>query len=282
MSKKIFKITDEEIKDLYLSGYSLSDIAKIAQDTKGLMALRRRLNDLGVSTAKNMKRYKYKISDSCKKYALDETVFSVIDSNEKAYWLGFIMGDGYNHETKSAIAIRIHKNDVELLKKLKEFFKTNRPIHLYKKQNKEYCELCINSVKISEDLAKLGCVQNKTYLLEFPNIEEKFYSHFIRGYFDADGCVSIIPRKDRTLTSKQYQLNFVGKESVILKIQEIICNNTGVKKTLLRDRKYSFAKAISWCGRNVCKKILDYLYKESTVYLERKYNKYLEIGNSAK
>ena len=38
--KKVFKISDEEIKEMYLSGSSLNDIAKVAQDTKGLMALR--------------------------------------------------------------------------------------------------------------------------------------------------------------------------------------------------------------------------------------------------
>ena len=50
MKKKIFKISDEEIKRLYLEGSSMSDIAKIAQDTKGLMAIRNRLISLGVNT----------------------------------------------------------------------------------------------------------------------------------------------------------------------------------------------------------------------------------------
>ena len=79
----------------------------------------------------------------------------------------------------------------------------------------------------------------------------------------------------------QYQLNFVGKKSVILKIQDIICTNTNVKKTKLRVRGDSFANAISWCGKNVCKSILDYIYNNSTIYLKRKHDIYLKIGNSA-
>ena len=65
MKKKIFKISDEEIKRLYLEGSSMSDIAKIAQDTKGLMAIRNRLISLGVNTHVSQKKYRYKISKNC-------------------------------------------------------------------------------------------------------------------------------------------------------------------------------------------------------------------------
>ena len=60
MKKKIFKISDEQIKSMYLSGNSLNDIAKVAQDTKGVMALRNKLHELGVNTTKNMKKYSKK------------------------------------------------------------------------------------------------------------------------------------------------------------------------------------------------------------------------------
>ena len=62
MDKKVFKISDNQIKQMYLDGYSMKDIAKVAQDTKGLMALRKRLKDLGDDTTKNMKRYSLKMS----------------------------------------------------------------------------------------------------------------------------------------------------------------------------------------------------------------------------
>lgn len=284
--EKVFKISDECIKRMYLDGYSLNDIAKIAQDTKGLMALRNRLHKLGVDTTKDMKKYRYKISDAGKIYNLDDTVFNTIDTEEKAYWLGFLMADGYNHQTKNCVALRVQKEDKEILEKYKLFLKTDTPIYTFNrttkinKLNRSYCELNICSPKFSESLANIGCVQGKTYTLEFPNISKLVEHHFIRGFFDGDGCISITKRKDRTEKSYQYQLNFVGKESVLLKIQDIICENTGVFKTKLRNRENNFAKCISWGGRKVCKKILDYLYKDATIYLERKYNKYLQLGNS--
>ena len=284
MEKKKFKISDVEIKTMYLDGYSLNDIANVAQDTKGVMPLRRRLQDLGVDTSKNMKRYRKKISISSRIYQIDDSVFNCIDTQEKAYWLGFLMSDGYNNENNNCVSLRLHYKDIDVLEKFKEFLKTDTPIHIYNRnisENKIYCDLTVSSYILSSRLSDLGCVQGKTSILEFPNIPKYLYSHFIRGYFDGDGCVSIIPRKDRKEGSKQYQLNFVGKESVLLKIQEIICDNTGVTKTKLRNRKNSFVKAISWSGKNVCKKILDFLYKDANTYMHRKYNKYLQFGNSA-
>lgn len=280
--KKIFKITDDEIKQMYLDGKSLNDIAKIAQDTKGLMALRNKLHELGVSTKKDIRKYRYKISHSCKKYNLDTSIFNKIDTEEKAYWLGFLMADGYNHETKSCVVLRLNNCDREILEKFKLFLKTDAPIYEFKSRdtNKTYCELNICSLEFSQSLSKIGCIQGKTYTLEFPNIDESLYNHFIRGYFDGDGCISITKRNDRKCM--QYQLNFVGKESVILKIQDIICKNTNVKKTKLRVKSGFFAKRISWCGKHVCKSILDYIYKDASIYLKRKYNKYLQIGNPVK
>lgn len=285
---KQFLISDEEIKNRYLNGESLHDIAKDAQTTKSLMALRKRLNSMGIDTNVSQKKYSLKIHNSCKKYKLDEHVFDIIDTEEKAYWLGFLMADGYNHESKTMVALRIQGEDSEHLEKFKTFLQTDTPIYIFKyttpisKIEKEYCELNVCSPIFSQSLAKQGCVQGKTYILEFPNIDTSLYSHFIRGYFDGDGCISIRQRNDRKSPKcKQIQFNIVGKEDVILKIQEIICNNTGVFKTKLRSPKNNFAKRISWTGRNVCKKILDYLYKDATIYLQRKYEKYLILSNSA-
>ena len=72
-------------------------------------------------------------------------------------------------------------------------------------------------------------------------------------------------------------MNITGKEDVILRIQEIICKEARVSKTKLRIHQNNFARQVSWGGYNVCKRILEYLYKDATIYLDRKYAKYLEI-----
>ena len=44
--------------------------------------------------------------------------------------------------------------------------------------------------KIIDDLVKLNIVQCKTLTLKyFEEMPEHLHAHFIRGYFDGDGCV---------------------------------------------------------------------------------------------
>ena len=288
--KKVFKISDEQIKQMYLSGSSLNDIAKVAQDTRGLMALRRRLHELGVNTNVSQKKYRYKLSKSCKKYKLNEHIFDVTDTEEKAYWLGFLMADGYNHENKGCVALRLQAEDREILEKYKRFLETDVPIYSFTRVTKinnikrEYCEVNICSPYFSEQLSRLGCTQGKTYTLEFPNIKDSLYNHFIRGFFDGDGCLSIKDRKDRKVrgTCMNYTFNIVGKESVLLKIQDILVNLLHITKNSLKTQKSNFAKILMYGGRKVVTKIMDYLYNNATIYLKRKHDLYLKYCISVK
>lgn len=281
--RKVFKISDEQIKDMYLSGSSLSDIAKVAQDTKNLMALKKRLNDMGVSTSVSQKKYSHKLSKTSKKYTLNENIFETIDTEEKAYWLGFLFADGYNHETKTCVALRLQAADKEILEKYKTFLGTNVPIYTFKrvtsvnKLHREYCEVNVCSPIFSEQLAKWGCKQGKTFNLHFPDIPEHLYRHFIRGFFDGDGCLSIRDRNNRRKkygTSMNYQLCLYGLETILLPIQNILVKELDLTPTKLAISKK--IKTLHYTGKQVVSKIMKYLYKDATVYLKRKHDTYLE------
>ena len=49
------------------------------------------------------------------------------------------------------------------------------------------CIIRVNSGEMVEDLIKQGCIQRKTFTIDYPKISEKFYKDFIRGYYDGDG-----------------------------------------------------------------------------------------------
>lgn len=291
LNRKIFKISDEEIKRLYLEGNSLNDIAKIAQDTKGLMALRNKLHDLGVDTTKNMKRYSLKMSKAFKKYDLNEYVFDVIDTEEKAYWLGFLYADGYNHENKTCVSLKLQYDDIEILEKFKSFLKTNAPIYKWtrttkiNKIKKEYCELSICSTYLSRQLAKLGCIQGKTYALKFPDFLDKtLYNHFLRGYFDGDGCISVkdrLNRRKRNGNCMNYQANITGRYEFIQECEKIISKNTNIPLGKIQKFKNNFAVSIHYSGKYQVTKLLNYLYNNATIYLQRKYDIYKEYCISA-
>ncbi len=283
---KPIKVTDEELIAMYNSGMSLKEIANIASGSKGAMVVRQKLQELGIDTSysSNVSKYKEKMSRAFHIYTLDENIFDSIDTEEKAYWLGFLMADGYNHEDRTSICLRLQAEDVEILEKFKIFLKSNAPIYEFTRTTRvnkllrKYKEVRVNSVHLSRQLAQLGCIQGKSYTLTFPTcVPNHLMNHFIRGYFDGDGCISIKPRNNRRGRSLVYQLTIAGKEDVMLEMQNYIVKETGVSKTKLEYPKNNFAKMIHYGGRKVVTKVLNYLYKDATIFLKRKHDKYLEL-----
>lgn len=214
-----------------------------------------------------------------RKYNFNEHYFDIIDCQEKAYWLGFFAADGYNHVSKGYIEFRLHKQDKEILEKFKSCVGANNPIGLYKQT---YCNLTLYSQYLCDKLSEYGLTQAKTYTLQIPILDNKLMRHFIRGYYDGDGCFSVIKRNDRkNSNSRTYQFSITGMENPLRKIQEHLIKNVGVTDNGLKHRKSTVAVTIHYSGRNVCKRILDYLYEGATIYLQRKYNKYKEYCISA-
>ena len=141
---------------------------------------------------------------SCRrKVFFDDTLFEDIDNEEKAYWLGFLFADGnitYDlDKTKYKIELGLATIDYNHLEKYKTFLKYNKDIKFRSSTNS--CRIIVGSKKACEDLIKLGCTPKKSLILKFPkNIREDLLSHFIRGYFDGDGSISICKNTNRLKT----------------------------------------------------------------------------------
>ena len=51
--------------------------------------------------------------------------------------------------------------------------------------------MSIRNDRLYEDLRKFGLKRRKSLTLKFStHIKDQHLSHFIRGYFDGDGCIS--------------------------------------------------------------------------------------------
>lgn len=210
-----------------------------------------------------------------RKYTLDETVFDVIDNEEKAYWLGFIYADGAISELNNSIEVGLKYDDYSHIEKLQMFFKTNHPIYskikynkLYDKQYKGY-RLFITNKKIKDSLINLGCVQRKSNILSFPDenmVPINLLSHFVRGYFDGDGHVGF--RENKSSISANVEI--LGSKMFLIGL----INWTGFNDINIHGFNHSQSTYRILVRGNKAKEILDKIYKDASIYLERKYKVY--------
>jgi intein/homing endonuclease len=135
---------------------------------------------------------------------IDENVFDSIDTEEKAYWLGFIYADGCIGSSDNSLEISLKSSDSEHLEKFNSFIKgpSNKVKIGNVKCGDKICERCrwaIHNFHIHEVLNSYGCVPAKSLILEFPNESifknKSLIRHFIRGYWDGDGCLSYCDKK---------------------------------------------------------------------------------------
>lgn len=213
--------------------------------------------------------------------------FENIDTPEKAYVLGLWYADGfvsYNKEKyKSFSSVKLHIRDLELLEKIKNNFNF---FYIETPKNTNVCILRCNLKLFVNDLINNGIYSNKSGinkdLLKFPNIDFSLYSHFIRGYFDGDGSIYFMnpngtTNKGFTFTGNNYKF--------IKKLQEVLWNEGIYMKlnfkrggeSTIREQKIIF-KSLTFNlisqNQTIIKKAFKYLYKNSSIHLERKYIKF--------
>ena len=134
---------------------------------------------------------KLNIPTRIRKYDIDSDYFDVINSDIKAYLLGYLFADGTTIFSNSrriyGFKLKLHKKDEHILRLFKSELRSDCPIVDDSGTNCSYIQ--ISSKKIATDLIKHGCVTGKSLILKYPNIEKKYYNPFIHGYFDGDGNI---------------------------------------------------------------------------------------------
>lgn len=217
-----------------------------------------------------------RLSQAHRKYNLDETFFEKIDTEEKAYWLGFFAGDGAITGNKVRLSLAI--KDKRHLKKFKRTVAWTGKDYFHKNTNA--LEVYFRSLKMVTDLRRYHISSCKTFTVKLPNIPKQLERHFIRGLFDADGCIN---RAKRISPGKSGQIyTFYGGEFCIEGNNEFVSavQSRLVKLGLpLNSINYSgkTINRIRYGGINQLKTIYHYLYHNATIYLERKKKLYQDI-----
>lgn len=210
---------------------------------------------------------------------INDKIFDKIDSEEKAYWLGFIYADGYvdsaplnqKRQNNYGIELSLALKDLEHVEKFKSFICSTRPIIC----SENRCRLCINSKHMWKTLVGYGCIPNKSLTLKFPNVDifsnENLIKHFIRGYFDGDGCISYANKSHTIFT---YQL--LGTYDFITECKKWLPNELSNDKLYHNHNNVGESTMFIHGSSNKAIILIDFLYKDAKVYLKRKYERYLE------
>lgn len=190
----------------------------------------------------------------------NENFFQDIENENQAYWLGFIMADGCVTERSAnskCLEIHLQYADENHLQKWHKEVNAKQKIH---RSRRASVKSILFSKKMCNDLGNLGCTPRKTLTLQFPDIKDNLFPHFIRGYFDGDGCLYYNRKSDK------YRISFSGTPHFLQKIQQIL-------GTKVKMKSFSKIHIIDIGGRHQVKRILHYMYDNATIYLDRKMEK---------
>lgn len=210
--------------------------------------------------SRNLK-YSGRNNPNCQYKNLDDNYLSNIDTDEKAYILGFIASDGSINN--NSIRISIHKKDLDCLKKIKDNICEDLHIKQYKNN---MIDLTINSKKIVKDCCDYLKINpgKKSYKIRFPELRtDELKWSFLRGYFDGDGGITTEFSKER-----YPECNIYSSSKIMLKE---ISNFVKIKHHISKNR-------IEWSGNN-CLDFLGKLYDDASIFMKRKKDQYLMWSN---
>jgi hypothetical protein len=207
------------------------------------------------------------------KYSLNKSYFQKVDSEEKAYWLGFILADGYigiKNKKESFIEIGLHIKDVNHLEKFKKCVDYNGPIHFRK--NMKGCRLVINSQEFVSYLVLHGIKNNKSLTANPIYFEDDFLQKsFWRGVLDGDGTIFKLKPKDR---KELWVIGLYGTKSIVSAFAEYSKKFIQTKSNNLEKRHNVYRWSVS--SNKYCKKLIHHFYNDAKIFLDRK-KKFLHV-----
>ena len=279
MTKNYNELSNEEknkIVEYYYNNknVSMDNISKEINISR--RAVRRVLREKGINTRlKN-------------RYLLNDNYFNEIDTEAKAYILGFIYADGFVGDEKyNNIVISI--NDYDILQWMAKEIEFTGTIRNTKKggfeNSKSGYSLNFSSKIMANRLREIGLYPNKSLTIsELPKISNELMRHFVRGYFDGDGSILLSHNssyyRNGNIVKKYiyptYNFSILGTENFL----KSIAKEANFNYAKIRDTKTKEIKSLNICAKKEFDNIFNYLYLNSTIKLERKYNKWNEIRSA--
>lgn len=209
-----FKVSGADTQraiDLYNSGLSLAQVGDVLGASSS--AVNRKLKSCGVVMR----------PDSCRRTKVNEDFFEVIDTPEKAYWLGFLATDGNVHGTRICINIIDKEHLVKFANALgvpepdiRTHYRKTKEGDAHKRAIYSIFRFQFRSKKMAADLSAQGVGPNKSFTIMPWNGPEELQKYYWRGCIDGDGGISTDKRTGRR------HLMFCGNQQMVEGFQAFV------------------------------------------------------------
>ena len=214
--------------------------------------------------------HKFGLDSSTRKrmYRVDEKYFETIDTEHKAYWIGFLMADGFVRKDCNTWGMILHTKDKQILEQLKIDIQYSGSILDSCYNNKPTSRILICSHKMTTNLICHGIIPRKTGKETLPSsIPKEYIKDFIRGFLDGDGCIY---KRDKGIDFCSASLN------ILYSIKKYVENELNGKEYKIKTvRKESDIELFHYDVFGKTAIILaNHIYKDATIYLQRKYDIY--------
>lgn len=252
----------EIILRLYYSGKKVADICNELECNKSMIY--RKFNEWDIE-----RRNKIKSVERCNAlYNVDSHYFDNINCEHKAYWLGLMVSDGFVNEKEISLCLK--KDDIEAIENFRNDLKSDHPIKFNKDGNPFITIVCKS---LCDSLYSYGLHNRKSWDFDIDNIIKKvpkeYEHHFIRGLFDGDGSIKYYDYP--YLKKPQFHFGYTGLKNVC----EYIKDKLNIQRELVYEGNVTYT-LVSRNPKNI-NNIYNYLYKDATIYLSRKYETFLKI-----
>lgn len=199
-------------------------------------------------------RRKYKVLD----------IFDDFSNKDAAYVLGLFFADGTVRRNERTMSVSLVEQDKQILEDISKIIQPSKPLHYCNiNGGRNQFRMAISHKSIVGKFISAGCIPNKSLKLKYPTCKLN-HRHFIRGYIDGDGHIS---RKALSMVGTLDFLEGVYSvfSSVLGKDLDCRCYNKSGQKSW--DLQVSFLEDRE--------KLLDWIYGDGGIMLERKYKSYL-------